>query len=142
MGLMHYFEFYVDMKAESIEDITHLIEKEIIKSGANNGIVFIFSVGSTSALSTIEFEPGLKRDIFIAMEKIAPRDAYYFHHETWHDDNGRSHVRATFIGPSLFVPFKNKKLLLGTWQQIILFNFDTRDRERRVVGYVVEFNQE
>jgi len=138
---MHYFEFYVDMKAESIENITPFIEKEINKSNINNGLVFIFSVGSTSGLSTIEYEPGLKKDIFIAMEKIAPKNAYYFHHETWHDDNGRSHVRATFIGPSLFVPFKNKKLLLGTWQQIVLFNFDTRDRERRVVGYVVSADQ-
>lgn len=138
---MHYFEFYVDMKAESVENITHIIEEEIIKSKIDNGLVFLFSVGSTSALSTIEYEDGLKKDIFIAMEKIAPKNQYYFHHETWHDDNGRSHVRSTIIGPSLFIPFKNKSLLLGTWQQVVLFNFDTRRRKRQVIGYILEYTQ-
>ena len=92
----------------------------------------------SAALSTLEFEPGLVNyDIRTAMERLAPQDAYYKHEETWHDDNGHSHVRASMLGPSLAVPFVNGELTLGTWQQIVLVDFDTRSREREFVMQLI-----
>ena len=97
----------------------------------------MFVPGSTAGLTTVEFEPGLVRDLPVAFERIAPRDATYHHEETWHDGNGHSHVRASTIGPSLTVPVAAGGLVLGTWQQIILVDFDNRARERRVVVTVL-----
>ena len=92
-----------------------------------------YDSGSTSGVTTIEYEPGLLKDIPAAFEKIAPQDAHYHHEETWHDGNGHSHVRASLLGCSLTVPFKDGRLLLGTWQQIVLIDFDNRPRKREVV---------
>jgi secondary thiamine-phosphate synthase enzyme len=89
--------------------------------------------GSTAGLTTIEYEPGLVQDLPAAFERIAPRSARYRHHERWGDDNGHSHVRASLLGPSLVVPVEGGRLLLGTWQQIVLVDFDTRARRRDVV---------
>jgi secondary thiamine-phosphate synthase enzyme len=95
-------------------------------------------IGSTASLSTLEFEPGLvERDIEAALEGIAPRDGDYLHEQTWHDDNGHSHVRAYLVGPSLALPIIDGELPLGTWQQVVLMDHDTRPRRRRVVVTMV-----
>ncbi len=114
-------------------DITPEVEKFVRDCNVEEGAVLVFNIGSTGAVTTIEYEPGLKKDFPRIMEKIAPYGEDYEHHKTWGDDNGSSHVKASIIGPSLLVPFKNGKLLLGTWQQIVVVNFDTRKRKRRVV---------
>lgn len=120
-----------------MEDVTHRVQDLVSKSGLRNGIVTVFNIGSTGAVSTIEYEPGLKRDIPAALERIAPSDVDYEHHKTWGDDNGRGHVRATVLGPSLVVPFVDGKLTLGTWQQIVAINLDTGDRDRKLVVQII-----
>jgi secondary thiamine-phosphate synthase enzyme len=95
--------------------------------------VLVFVPGATAALTTVEFEPGLVRDLPELFERIAPRDRPYHHDETWHDGNGHSHVRASLLGPSLTVPVQGGKLLLGTWQQIVLVDFDNRPHRRELV---------
>jgi secondary thiamine-phosphate synthase enzyme len=96
----------------------------------NNGIINVFVAGSTAAITTIEYEPGLRHDFPKMLSRIAPKDIQYRHDETWHDGNGHSHVRASLVGPSLTVPFSNGALILGTWQQIVMLEMDTRPRER------------
>ena len=114
-------------------DITSQINGVLTKRGADEGQVLISVIGSTAGLTTIEYEPGLKKDFPLAMEKIAPRNAHYHHSATWNDDNGHSHVRASLLGPSLTLPAKDGKLILGTWQQVVLIDFDTRPRHRKIV---------
>jgi secondary thiamine-phosphate synthase enzyme len=114
-------------------DITKDVEGLILESNVEEGIATVFIPGSTAAVSTAEYEPGLKRDIPEFVERILPQDAHYHHNETWHDGNGFSHMRATLYGPSLSVPFENKKLMLGTWQQIVLLDFDAMPRKRAVI---------
>jgi secondary thiamine-phosphate synthase enzyme len=98
------------------------------------GVATVFVIGSTAGITTTEYEPGLaEHDLKAAFESIAPQGARYRHEETWHDDNGHSHVRASLLGPSLSVPVIDGRLQLGTWQQIILIDFDTRGRSRRIV---------
>lgn len=120
-----------------IVDITGFVEDAVSSGKIKSGIAVIFVAGSTAAISTIEYEPGLKKDIPHALEKIAPRDGKYEHHKTWNDDNGSAHVRSTLIGPGLTIPFNNKKLLLGTWQQICLLDFDTRPRQREIIVQIL-----
>lgn len=126
-----------EMERDEILDITDEVQKFIEKSDKEDGAVLIFSVGSTGAITTLEYEPGLKRDLPMIMEKIAPYSDYYEHHRTWNDDNGSSHVKSAIIGTSMIVPFSNRRLMLGTWQQIVLINFDTRRRKRRVILHVL-----
>jgi secondary thiamine-phosphate synthase enzyme len=114
-------------------DITRQTDEAIKASRLQDGIVTIFVSGSTAAVTTIEYEPGLKKDFPKMLARIAPREIEYEHDNTWHDGNGHSHVRASLIGPSLTVPFKSKSLMLGTWQQIVLLEMDTRPRERKIV---------
>ena len=114
-------------------DITEDVKEFVRQSGVEEGAVLVFNIGSTGAVTTIEYEPGLKKDLPRIMEKIAPYGEDYEHHKTWGDDNGSGHVKASIIGPSLLVPFKDRELLLGRWQQIVVINFDTRRRTRRVV---------
>ncbi len=116
-----------------IRDITPSVQKGIGESGLKDGTATIFVFGSTAAITTMEYEPGLKADIPEALEKIAPYKADYEHHKTWGDYNGSAHVRAAIIGPDLTVPFSGSKLVLGTWQQIALLDFDTHPRDRRIV---------
>lgn len=116
-----------------IVDITLLIQKEIEKKGIEEGMVFLFVLGSTAALTTIEDDENLYRDLKEILEKTIPYQKNYYHHRTWGDDNGASHLRASLFGPSLFLPIKNKKLYLGTWQRVVLLDFDTREREREIV---------
>ncbi len=121
-----------------ILDITQEAERAVTESGVSSGTATLFVVGSTAGITTTEYEPGLvKHDIKAAFEKIAPANARYEHEETWHDDNGHSHVRASLLGPSLAVPIVDGKLTLGRWQQIILIDFDTRPRARQVICQIV-----
>jgi secondary thiamine-phosphate synthase enzyme len=121
-----------------IIDITDMVTEEIGKSGIQNGTVTIFNVGSTAGVTTIEYEPGLvNHDIAAAFEKIAPQNGRYIHEETWHDDNGHAHVRATLLGPSLVVPIVDGSMTLGTWQQVVLVDFDTRQRTRDVICQIM-----
>lgn len=114
-------------------DITRQTDEAVKASKLQDGIVIIFVSGSTAAVTTIEYEPGLKKDFPEMLARIAPKEIEYEHDNAWHDGNGHSHVRASLIGPSLAVPFNNKSLMLGTWQQIVLLEMDTRPRERKVV---------
>jgi len=114
-------------------DITTAVSNAVSGSKITSGVATIFVVGSTAAVTTIEFEPGAVADFNRLLEHIAPRDVEYRHHLRWGDDNGSSHVRAALLGPSLSVPFSNGKLLIGTWQQIMLLELDTRPRQRQIV---------
>lgn len=118
-------------------DITDLVSAAVAESTCAAGIATVFVVGSTAAVTTIEFEPGAVADLNRLLQAIAPREADYRHHLRWGDDNGSSHVQAALLGPSLTVPFTSGKLLLGTWQQIALFELDTRPRKREIVIQVV-----
>jgi secondary thiamine-phosphate synthase enzyme len=118
-------------------DITRQTDESIKASGLQDGIVTIFVPGSTASITTIEYEVGLKKDFPKMLARIAPSEIEYEHDNTWHDGNGHSHVRASLVGPSLTVPFKNKSLMLGTWQQIVLLEMDTRPRERKIVLQIV-----
>ncbi len=118
-------------------DITPKVRNIVNASGFRNGIVNVFVQGSTAAISTIEYEDGLVTDLSHALERIAPRHIEYQHHLRWHDDNGRSHIRATVIGAELTLPFENGELLTGTWQQIVLIELDTRGRRRKVFVTVI-----
>ena len=109
-----------------IHNITQQIELLIKKHQLQEGQLLIFVTGSTGALTTVEFEPGLVKDLQNFFERIAPQDAYYHHEETWHDGNGHSHVRASLIGPSLTIPVLDRALCTGTWQQIIFIDFDNQ----------------
>lgn len=118
-------------------DITSELAQVVARSGVKDGVATAFVIGSTAGLTTIEFEPGLVHDISVALERLAPKDGHYEHHERWGDDNGHSHIRATMMGPSLAIPFVGKKLTLGTWQQVVLIDFDTRPRKREVVVQII-----
>ena len=120
-----------------IMDITDPLGECLARSRLTDGVLTVFVPGSTGGLTTIEYEPGLLKDLPALFEKLAPRDYPYHHHQTWHDDNGRSHVRSTIIGTSLVVPFIDGKLTLGTWQQIAVMNLDTSPRKRAVVLQVM-----
>jgi len=131
-------EFTIETKGENdFIDITPKVIEIVRKSGIKNGLVNVFLPGSTGAITTMEYEPGLKKDLALALARIAPSDIYYYHHERWGDDNGRSHVKASIVGPSLTVPLKNGELILGTWQQIVFLELDTRPRVRRIIVTVI-----
>jgi len=114
-------------------DLTKRIATTVADSGLTAGTVTAFVVGSTAAITTIEFEPGAVADLNRVFDQLAPRHADYQHHLRWGDDNGSSHVRAALLGPSLTIPVINGDLALGTWQQIMLIEFDTRPRKREIV---------
>jgi secondary thiamine-phosphate synthase enzyme len=134
--------FYDEIKIKTngepdIVDITESIQNIVNKSTVKDGLACIFVAGSTGAITTIEYEPGLMKDLPRSLEKIAPKGIHYNHHETWHDDNGHSHVRASLIGPSLTIPIKNRKLIHGTWQQIVFVELDTSPRNRNLIVQLV-----
>jgi secondary thiamine-phosphate synthase enzyme len=120
-----------------VRDVTREVTAGLAESGLANGVVTVFVVGSTAGVATLEFEPGVVADLDRAYGTFAPRDGDYQHHRRWGDDNGSSHVRAAMQGPSMTVPFVNGSLALGTWQQIVVVEFDTRPRTRQVVIQVV-----
>ncbi len=117
----------------SIYDLTPQAEQMLAKSGIREGQAHFFVVGSTAGLSTVEFEPGLQKDLEELFEKLAPQNQSYHHEDTWHDGNGFSHVRASLLKPSLSVPVLDGRLGLGTWQQVILIDFDNRPRSREII---------
>ncbi len=118
-------------------DLTEKISDFVKKSGISNGIVTVFVSGSTGSISTIEYEPGLIKDFPEMLNRIAPRDLDYGHEKMWHDGNGHSHVKASLVGPSLTVPFNDGKLCLGTWQQIVFVELDTRSRNRDLILQII-----
>ncbi len=131
---------YINLSTKGHGDIINIsksVESAVQKSNFTSGIVCIFVSGSTAALTTVEYEPGLVKDIKSLFDRIAPEDIPYHHEETWHDGNGHSHARASLLGPSLTVPFDKATLLLGTWQQIILVDFDNRTRDRTIVVQII-----
>jgi secondary thiamine-phosphate synthase enzyme len=125
-------EFSTQGDSEII-DITQQVQGELENSPFLNGLLTIFVPGSTGGVITLEHEPGLVRDLRDAFNRLAPRDASYHHDSTWHDGNGHSHVRASLAGPSLSVPFEDRRMTLGTWQQIAFVDFDTRPRRRVLI---------
>ena len=131
----------IDFRTEGNDHILNLTDQVqglVAETGVATGQVALLCQGSTGALTTLEYEPGLvNHDIAAAMEGIAPRDGRYLHEETWHDDNGHSHVRASLVGPSLALPVVDGAVPLGTWQQIVFMDFDTRPRRRTVHVSVV-----
>jgi secondary thiamine-phosphate synthase enzyme len=118
-------------------DITAAVTSAVADAAIEDGIVTVFVVGSTAAVTTIEFEPGAVADFNRLLDELAPRDADYDHHARWGDDNGSSHARAALLGPSLTVPIVDGQLTLGTWQQIMVLECDTRPRRREVVIQIV-----
>ena len=130
--------FEIKSKGENdMIDITDNVSKGVVESEIKNGNVTIFVSGSTGALTTIEYEPGLQIDFPKMLSRIAPDDLDYGHEQMWHDGNGRSHVKASLVGPSLTVPFEDGQLLLGTWQQIVFLELDTKSRMRSIVFQII-----
>jgi secondary thiamine-phosphate synthase enzyme len=123
----------LDAKADmDLIDITGKIEEKLSSAGLKEGNVTVFTKSSTSAIITMEYEPGLLKDIPEALERLFPSDKRYAHDSTWGDGNGFSHVRASFLSPSLTVPFRNGKLLLGTWQHVVFLHLDNKPRNREI----------
>ena len=118
-------------------DITGAVSRAVVESGLKSGVITLFCPGSTSALTTIEFESGALADLNQVFDEVVPPDRYYRHNERWGDGNGHSHVRAALVGPSLSVPFVNRALTLGTWQQIVHLDFDVRPRRREIVAQII-----
>ncbi len=128
----------IESKSENdIIDITDRILKIVKESKIENGAVIVFVVGSTAAITTIEYEPGLRKDFPEMLSRLVPSDMEYAHDNTWHDGNGHSHVRASLIGRSVIIPFIEAHLTLGTRQQIVLVEMDTRPRLRRIIMQVM-----
>jgi len=121
-----------------VVNITEQVSSAVARSKIQDGTVTVFNIGSTAGITTTEYEPGLANyDLKAVFEKLAPENARYEHEETWHDDNGHAHVRASLLGPSLSVPIVAGRLTLGTWQQIILIDFDTRPRTRNIICQII-----
>ena len=118
-------------------NITEQVQSKVASSSLKDALATIFIAGATGGLTTIEYEPGLVKDIQDAFERIAPRGMEYAHHQTFHDGNGHSHIRASLLGPSLGIPVQNGKLVLGTYQQIVFIDFDNRPRQREIVVQMV-----
>ena len=120
-----------------IVDITGEVQQAVASSGLTSGAVTVFVPGSTGGITTIEYEPGLIKDLPEFWEMLIPSDRSYHHDETWHDGNGFSHLRAALLGPDVTVPFVDGSLTLGTWQQIVFLEFDNRGRNRRIVVQII-----
>jgi secondary thiamine-phosphate synthase enzyme len=128
----------VHSKGENeIIDLTDKISAKIYESKISSGIVTVFVTGSTGALTTIEYEPGLLKDFPDMLSRIAPDELNYEHEQMWHDGNGRSHVKASLIGPSSTIPFNDMNMMLGTWQQVVFVELDTRGRERNIILQII-----
>ena len=120
-----------------IQDLTQDVAQILAQSGIREGQVLVFTPGSTAGITTIEFENGVVFDLEQAIERLAPQDMHYDHNARWGDGNGYSHVRAALLGPSMTVPVIDGQLQLGTWQQVVLCDFDNRPRERRIIVQVM-----
>lgn len=127
-------EFALNSKGNGdIMDVTHHVAQAVQESGLVSGTVTVFIVGSTAGVTTVEYESGLVADLQALFERLVPRGIEYRHDLRWGDGNGHSHVRASLLGASLVVPFRGGSLMLGTWQQIVVIDFDVRPRRRHVV---------
>jgi len=136
--MVHREEITISTKSHGdMHDLTQRVGAVVAKSGVRNGTVNVFNVGSTAAVGTIEFEPGLERDLPEMLLRLIPPSREYGHEQAWHDGNGHSHLQATLMGPSLTVPVANGEPMLGTWQQIFHLECDARGRTRTVVVTVV-----
>lgn len=120
-----------------IINITTDVEEVVKKSGIREGIVTVFVVGSTAGITTIEYEPGLMKDLPESLENIAPMKKRYHHDDTWNDGNGYAHIRSSIIGTSLTIPITDARLESGTWQQIVLVDFDNRARQRSIICKII-----
>ena len=129
--------FLKETHETDIVDITSELEHLVHKSEVKNGIITVFVGGSTGAIITLEFEPGLLRDIPDFLERIAPKSLAYFHEQTWHDGNGHSHVRASLLGPSLTIPIIKGRVIHGTWQQIAFMELDVKPRKRQLYVTII-----
>lgn len=132
--------YYIELNTKGKDEIINIsdeLRNILSKSNITNGNILVFVPGSTGALSTIEYEPGLVKDVPELMEKIIPENRHYHHNDTWHDGNGYSHLRATLIGPSLIIPFEKKMLILGTWQQVVFLEFDNKPHHRRIAVQIM-----
>lgn len=132
--------FVLEVSTEGNSELVNLLPHltKHLPAMEGDGVLHLFVVGSTAALTTIEFEPGLvQHDVAQTMQRLVPDDLDYRHEATWHDDNGHSHLRATLIGPSLTIPFTKGKLLTGEYQQPVLIDFDTRPRRRQIIGTIL-----
>jgi secondary thiamine-phosphate synthase enzyme len=118
-------------------DLTRPTSEALEEIKLKDGIVAIFVAGSTAAITTIEYEPGLRYFFPKMLARIVPKGSHYEHDTTWHDGNGHSHVRVSLVGPSLTIPFKDNNLMLGTWQQIVLMEMDTRKRKRKIILQII-----
>ena len=135
---VYYKEIQLQTQGEvEMLDITNDLQQVISESNIKEGITCVFVPGSTGTLTTIEYEPGLQKDFPRALERIAPKNMHYDHHETWHDDNGHSHVRASLMGPSVTLPIHKGTLMHGTWQQLVFVELDTHPRQRTVCIQIV-----
>jgi secondary thiamine-phosphate synthase enzyme len=121
----------------TLHDLTEQVGLLVRESGVQMGLVHVFTVGSTAAVGTIEFEPGLQHDLPELLDRLIPPSTLYGHEQAWHDGNGHSHLQATLLGPSLTVPVRGGRPVLGTWQQIFHLECDVRPRERTVVVTVM-----
>ena len=136
--MVHQEQFTLKTKGHRhMQDVTGQVAHAVKQSGIRTGVAQVFAVGSTAAMGTVEFEPGLLEDIPEFLEKLLPSDRPYRHDDTWHDGNGFSHMRSFLLKTSHTVPFSEGRLMLGTWQQIVLADFDNRRRERKVVVQLV-----
>jgi secondary thiamine-phosphate synthase enzyme len=124
-----------------IIDITNKVKEEVERQKIRRGLVTLFVSGSTASLTTIEYESGVLKDLQELLEKLIPSNRKYHHDDRWGDDNGFSHLRASLLGPSLQVPIEDGKLMLGTWQQIVLLDFDNRPRAREIVVQIMGENE-
>lgn len=132
----HTLEF-AGTRGTDIHDITSAVAKVVAASGVARGLVTVHAPGSTAAVTTIEYESGALADLKRVLQEIAPEDGVYAHNERWHDGNGYSHVRAALMGPSLSVPIEAGSPVLGTWQQMVLLDFDNKARSRRLLVQVM-----
>jgi secondary thiamine-phosphate synthase enzyme len=126
-----YLEF--ETLSGEVRDLTDEVQEALERVSLKAGVVTVFVPGATGAVTTIEYEDGLVADLADALQRIAPQEIEYAHNERWHDGNGHSHIRASLLGPSISVPFNERKLMLGTWQQIVFLELDNRPRQRKVV---------
>ena len=126
-------QIYIQLKnGIDIKNITNELSQCIAKSNISNGFINVIVVGSTGSITTIEYEPGVVKDLKEAINRIAPHNIVYEHEKAWHDGNGHSHVQAAIIGPSITLPVRQGKMLLGTWQQVVVINHDNKDRNRQI----------
>ena len=116
-----------------VVDLTQEVQAGVDESEIENGVATVFVSGSTAAVTTLEYEPGLVKDFPEMLERVAPKSRAYAHQQAWNDNNGHSHVKASLVGPSIAVPFVDGRLALGTWQQVVFVELDTRPRTRGIV---------